>query len=295
MIHVIPESELILNTDGSVYHLNLLPSDLADDIILVGDPDRVEKVSAHFDRIEMKKEKREFITHTGYIGTKRISVLSTGIGTDNIDIVLNEIDMLKNIDLESRVVKKELGKCRIYRVGTSGALQADIPVDTLLISTHGIGLDGVMNYYQNRKDLDIENHIASQLAYDFITPYISYGSKALIGKFDDSFVRGATATCCGFYAPQGRMIRKSIVIEDLVQRLSKLNLSNIASKPELNGVRVTNFEMETAAIYGLSVLFGFDAISINAIVANRITNNFSKQGAKTIENAIVKTLEVICK
>ena len=295
MIHVIPESELILNADGSVYHLNLLPSDLADDIIIVGDPDRVEKVSAHFDRIEMKKEKREFITHTGYIGTKRISVLSTGIGTDNIDIVLNEIDMLKNIDLESRVVKKELSKCRIYRVGTSGALQADISVDTLLISTHGIGLDGVMNYYQNRKDLDIENHIASQLAYDFITPYLSYGSEDLIEKFDDSFVRGATVTCCGFYAPQGRMIRKNIVSEDLVQRLSKLKLSNIVNRPELNDVRVTNFEMETAAIYGLSALFGFDAISVNAIVANRISNNFSKNGAKTVENAIVKTLEVICK
>lgn len=295
MIHVIPESELILNVDGSVYHLNLLPKDLADDIILVGDPDRVEKVSAHFDKIEMKKEKREFITHTGYIGNKRISVLSTGIGTDNIDIVLNEIDMLKNIDLESRMVKKELGKCRIYRVGTSGALQADIPVDSLLVSTHGIGLDGVMNYYQSRKDLDIENHIASQLGYDFILPYISYGSKALIDKFDDSFVRGATATCCGFYAPQGRMIRKNIVSDDLVQRLSKLNFSNIASKPELSGLLVTNFEMETSAIYGLSTLFGFDAISVNAIMANRITNKFSKQGAKTIENAIVKTLEVICK
>ncbi len=295
MIHVIPESELILNVDGSVYHLNLLPKDLADDIILVGDPDRVEKVSAHFDKIEMKKEKREFITHTGYIGNKRISVLSTGIGTDNIDIVLNEIDMLKNIDLESRMVKKELIKCRIYRVGTSGALQADIPVDSLLISTHGIGLDGVMNYYQSRKDLDIENHIASQLGYDFITPYLSYGSKALIDKFDNSFVRGATVTCCGFYAPQGRMIRKNIVSEDLVQRLSKLNFSNLSNRPELNAVRVTNFEMETAAIYGLSALFGFDAISVNAIVANRITNNFSKQGAKTIENAIVKTLEVICK
>lgn len=295
MIHVIPESELILNADGSVYHLNLHPSDLADDIILVGDPDRVEKVSAHFDRIEMKKEKREFITHTGYIGNKRITVLSTGIGTDNIDIVLNEIDMLKNIDLQSRVVKPELSNCRIYRVGTSGALQADIPVDSLLISTHGIGLDGVMNYYQNRKDLEVENHIASQLNYDFITPYVSYVSKSLIDKFDDSFVRGATVTCCGFYAPQGRMIRKNIVSEELVQRLSKLNLSNIASRPELNGVRVTNFEMETAAIYGLSALFGFDAISVNAIVANRINNNFSKQGAITIENAIVKTLEVICK
>jgi uridine phosphorylase len=295
MLHVIPESELILNEDGSVYHLNLLPPDLADDIIFVGDPDRVEKVSAHFDRIEMKKEKREFITHTGYIGSKRISVLSTGIGTDNIDIVLNEIDMLKNIDLDSRQEKKELSKCRIYRVGTSGALQADIPVDSLLVSTHGVGLDGVMNYYQIRKDLDIENQIYSQLGYDFIAPYLSYGSIALIDKFDESFLRGVTATCCGFYAPQGRMIRKNIVSDDLVQRLSKLNFSNIGSKPELSGLRVTNFEMETSAIYGLSALFGFDAISVNAIMANRITNKFSKQGAKTIENAIVKTLEVICK
>jgi uridine phosphorylase len=295
MIHRIPESELILNEDDSVYHLNLLPPDLADDIIFVGDPDRVEKVSAHFDRIEMKKEKREFITHTGYIGSKRISVLSTGIGTDNIDIVLNEIDMLKNIDLESRLVKKELSNCRIYRVGTSGALQSDISVDSLLITTHAIGLDGVMNYYQNRKDLDIENQIYSQLGYDFITPYLSYGSIALADKFDDSFLRGVTATCCGFYAPQGRMIRKNIVSDDLVQRLSKLSFSNTASKPKLNGSRVTNFEMETSAIYGLSALFGFDAISVNAIMANRITNKFSKQGAKTVEKAIVKTLEVICK
>ena len=295
MINRIPESELVLNEDGSVYHLNLLPPDLADDIIFVGDPDRVEQVSAHFDRIEIKKEKREFITHTGYIGSRRISVLSTGIGTDNIDIVLNEIDMLKNIDLESRLVKSELTKCRIYRVGTSGALQADIALDSLLITTHAIGLDGVMNYYQNRKDLDIENQIYSQLGYDFIAPYLSYGSINLIDKFDDSFLRGVTATCCGFYAPQGRMIRKNIISDDLVQRLSKLNFLNIESKPELNGLRLTNFEMETSAIYGLSALFGFDAISVNAIMANRITNNFSKQGSKTIENAVVKTLEVICK
>ncbi len=295
MIHVIPESELILNADGSVYHLNLQPEDIADDIIIVGDPDRVEKVSKHFDKIELKKQKREFITHTGTIGDRRVTVLSTGIGTDNIDIVMNEIDMLKNIDLKTRLVKPNLSRCSIYRVGTSGALQADIAVDSLLISTHAIGLDGVLNYYQNRKELEIENHIASQLNYPFITPYFNYGSELLIQKFDDSFLRGATVTCCGFYAPQGRMIRKSIVSEDLVQRLSNLHLSNIPTKPELNGVRVTNFEMETAAIYGLSELFGFDAISVNAIVANRITNNFSKLGAKTIEIAILKTLEIICK
>lgn len=281
MANKIPSSELILNQDGSVYHLNILPEDLADIVLLVGDPDRVSQVSAHFDKIDIKKQKREFITHTGWFQNKRITVLSTGIGTDNIDIVMNELDILTHVDLKTREVKSNKQDLKLIRVGTSGSLQEDISVDSILVSSHGLGLDHLIWYYDVEPDMDVTN-IKNELGLDFLKPYIFKASQELLSKFDENSIKGVTATCSGFYAPQGRAIRAGIKSNDLVKKLSSLRI---------DGNRVTNFEMETAAILGLSKLFGFQAIAVNAIVANRITHEFSKNGHATIEKTIRYTLE----
>ncbi|MDZ4668687.1 MAG: nucleoside phosphorylase [bacterium] len=276
----IPSSELILNPDGSIYHLNLLPEELAQTVILVGDPERVPTVSKYFDSIEIKKQKREFITHTGRLGSNRISVISTGIGTDNIDIVLNELDVLVNVDMATREVKSGKRDLNLIRVGTSGALQADISVDSMLVSTYGLGLDHLLWYYDVAPDLDL-SELREELGLDFLKPYLFQSSGALLSKFDARSLKGITATCSGFYAPQGRYLRAGIHSRDLVSKLSNLRIQ---------GMRVTNFEMETAAILGLSKLFGFNAIAINAIVANRITHEFSKDTHAIIEKTIAYTL-----
>ncbi|MCF8425107.1 MAG: nucleoside phosphorylase [Bacteroidia bacterium] len=279
----IPSSELILNADGSVYHLNILPEDLADTVLLVGDPERVPEVSKYFDKIEIKKQKREFITHTGYIGSKRFSVISTGIGTDNIDIVLNELDILSHVNMSTREIKSEKRDLNLVRIGTSGALQADIEVDSILVSTHGLGLDHLIWYYDVEPDFDV-SYLQKDLGLDFLKPYLFNASQSLLSKFDERSIKGITATCSGFYGPQGRMLRAGIKSLDLVQ-----NLSNA----RINGLRVTNFEMETAAILGLSKLFGFQAIAVNAIVANRINHNFSTKAHQTIDQTIKYTLEAL--
>jgi uridine phosphorylase len=279
----IPSSELILNTDGSVYHLNILPEDLADTVLLVGDPERVPEVSKYFDKIEIKKQKREFITHTGFIGSKRFSVISTGIGTDNIDIVLNELDILSHVNMATREIKSEKRDLNLVRIGTSGALQADIEVDSILVSTHGLGLDHLIWYYDVEPDFDV-SYLQKDLGLDFLKPYLFNASQSLLSKFDERSIKGITATCSGFYGPQGRMLRAGIKSLDLVQ-----NLSNA----RINGLRVTNFEMETAAILGLSKLFGFQAIAVNAIVANRINHNFSTKAHQTIDQTIQYTLEAL--
>lgn len=276
-------SELILNPDGSVYHLNLFPHEIADLILLVGDPERVPQISKHFDRIDMKRQKREFVTHTGSIGSRQISVISTGIGTDNIDIVLNELDILANIDLSNREIKSLNRDLFLVRVGTSGALQADIEVDSMLVSTHGLGLDNLLWYYRVEHDADVK-YLAEDLGLDFVKPYLFNASDELLNKFNEKSLRGITATCSGFYGPQGRQLRKPIFEPRLVEKLSKINI---------NGNRVTNFEMETAAILGLSKLFGFKAIAINAIVANRVNHTFSKNGMQTIEKTIRYTLDCL--
>ncbi len=281
MSQKIPESELILNPDGSVYHLNLLPGEIADTIILVGDPERVPQVSKHFDQLEMQKHKREFVTHTGRIGSKRISVISTGIGTDNIDIVLNELDILSNVNMATREIKSQNRDLFLVRIGTSGSLQEDIEVDSILVSTHGLGLDNLLWYYQVEHDANI-SYLAAELGLDFVKPYLFKASEELLNKFDARSIKGITATCSGFYGPQGRQLRKTITAPDLVARLGKIRL---------DGNRVTNFEMETAAILGLSKLFGFKAIAVNAIVANRANHTFSKNGLQTIEKTIAYTLE----
>lgn len=283
----IPESELVLNHDGSIYHLHIRPEDLAETVILVGDQNRVAEVSKHFDKIEVQKSKREFITHTGYVGKKRISVVSTGIGTDNIDIVMNELDALANIDLETREVKSTPTKLKFIRIGTSGSLQDDLQVNDILVSSYGLGLDSLMQFYDYEENDEISNMlnaIDEQLELLFVNPYLFKAPGDLFAQFSKHFNFGITATCCGFYAPQGRMLRAQAKYEDLIKRLSGI---------EVNGLRVTNFEMETAAIYGMATLLGHEAVSVNAILANRINHTFSHNPSVIVENAIKKVLEIV--
>ena len=221
----IAESELIINNRGAIYHLDLRPEELADTVILVGDPERVTKVSKHFDTIEHRLQHREFITHTGFIGNKRLTVLSTGIGPDNIDIAVNELDALANIDFESRTVNAALKKLNIIRFGTCGALQADIPIDSLVVSTHGLGFDNLMNYYEYEKsnhEKELINAFIDQTQMDttITMPYIFKGSEMLINKFGDGFIKGITVTAPGFYGPQGRELRLKSKSRNLIDKLS---------------------------------------------------------------------------
>jgi uridine phosphorylase len=284
----IAESELILNKDGSVYHLHLLPQDLADTVITVGDPDRVPRVSRYFDTIDLKKSKREFVTHTGTINGKRITVISSGISTDNIDIVLNELDALVNIDLKTRLPKTELKKLNIIRIGTSGAIQADIPVDSLLVSKAAFGLDTLMHYYKQnikKSEQELLNALKQVLPKDGgFVPYIALADPGLIANLGHDLLQGITFTAPGFYAPQGREIRAHAAHPELMNALQQFNL---------NGQRITNLEMETAGIYGLSAVFGHRAISFNVILANRSTQTFSKQPEKIVDHYIVQLLDRI--
>jgi len=283
----IAESELVLNQDGSIYHLNLLPENIADTIILVGDQGRVEKISKHFDVIEFSTQKREFVTHTGRIGSKRLTVLSTGIGTDNIDIVINELDALVNIDLKKRTPKEETKSLNLIRLGTSGSLQEDLPVDSYLLSTHGIGFDGVFNYYEKAAEIeDTELTDAFMLQTNwkstFPRPYIVEGSESLFNLLKDGTEHGMTATANGFYGPQGRQLRLKPTIPDLNERLSKFSY---------NGQRITNFEMETSALFGIGKALGHECATVCAIIANRYRKEYSKNHDLTIENLIAFLLE----
>ncbi len=285
----IAESELIINSRGGIYHLDLRPEEMASTIIVVGDPDRVKKVSKHFDRIECQQQHREFITHTGYIGNKRLSVMSTGIGPDNIDIAINELDALANIDFETREVKKDFTQLNIIRFGTSGSLQADIPVDSFVASTHGLGLDNLLNYYSYQKSA-AENSLIdafilqTQLSSNITIPYVFSGGESLINKFQDGFYKGITVTCPGFYGPQGRILRLPLNSPGLINKLTEF---------KFNSHRISNFEMETSAIYGLGKLLGHQCLSVNAIVANRVVQQFSKDANAAVENLIKKALEVL--
>ena len=285
----ITTTDLILNKDGSVYHLNLLPEDLADDIITVGDPDRVGEVSKHFDKVELRKGKREFITHTGYIGSKRLSVISTGIGTDNIDIVLNELDALVNIDLDRRVYLDKLKSLNIIRIGTSGAMQTDIPIDSILVSEYAVGLDALMAFYTyeaSREEKVILRAIVSQApAFKPLKPYVCAASKLLLRKIGKDLPRGITVTAPGFYAPQGRELRFNKSIPNFIKQLSSISKDNW---------RLTNLEMETSGIYGLANILGHQAISVNAILASRVKYEFSKNPGKTIDKTIKLVLERTC-
>ena len=284
----IAESELIINDRGAVYHLDVMPDELANNIITVGDPDRVKEVSKYFDHIEVQKQHREFVTHTGTLNNKRISVVSTGIGPDNIDIVLNELDALVNIDFESRTINTDLKKLNIIRIGTSGSLQADIPVDSFVASTHGLGIDNLMNFY-----LHDNNEEEKQLLHAFVTqtqlhsrlsPYIAGASMSLIRHFVEGYHQGITVTCPGFYSPQGRVLRLGIAYPQLIDRLTQF---------EFGQHRITNFEMETSAIYGLGKALHHQCLSLSAIVANRVHQTFSADSGALIEKLIRRSLEII--
>lgn len=282
-------SELILNRDGSIYHLHLHPGHVAPLIITVGDPERVPKVSRLFDRIEHRARKREFVTHTGWVGNTRLSVISTGIGTDNVDIVLNELDALFNIDLETRQVKTTPTALTFIRIGTTGSLQPEIPVDAFVASSGAIGMDGLMQFYkvpsqQNHPLLSaLREHTSDQ--WDFpLSPYFAEGDADLLRHFSQNFHHGITATNSGFYGPQGRRLRAPV-------RLS--NYLDLLQTFEFQEKRISNLEMETAGIYGLAKLLGHRAVSLNVVLANRPTGTFSRNPERPVRRLIEIVLEKI--
>lgn len=287
MQNPIAESELILNPDGSIYHLKLRPEDLADDIIVVGDQGRVETISAHFSKIDCKVQNREFVTHTGWFNGKRITALSTGIGTDNIDIVFNELDALVNIDLTTRTIRQQKKSLNVIRIGTSGALQGDIPVDSFVASSHGMGFDGLLNYYAGRDLCDqapiaeaFMNHAAWPDGLPY--PYVVKSSDKLMKQIASDMTKGITATAPGFYGPQGRQLRLAPAISDLNEKLGAFRHGEH---------RVTNFEMETSALYGLGKLLGHECLTVCAIIANRVARQYSKNYHPVIDKLILTVLE----
>lgn len=284
MINKLAASELVLNPDGSVYHLNILPQDLADKIILVGDPDRVPKVSQYFDSVEVKKNKREFYTHTGMLRGERITVMSTGIGTENIDIVMNELDALVNIDLEKKEIKTEHKSLNLFRLGTCGSVNPEIEVDQLMVTENVVGLDGLLHFYQ---DYHFENEFSKNFTAGFPYEkikgmlYFSDWSRKNSELFQDAKYIGNTATFPGFYAPQGRQLRLKALDDQFLEQLNNLGISN--------------FEMETSAIYGLSKLLGHEATTIACVIANRRRGEFSADHKKSEKMMIEWTLERIIK
>lgn len=285
----IAESELIITQRGAIYHLDCRPEEIATTIITVGDPNRVQEVSKHFDKIEYKNQHREFVTHTGYLGKKRISVVGTGIGPDNIDIVLNEIDALVNIDFETRSIKEKHTTLNIIRFGTCGSLQREVPVDTFVAGTHGLGLDNLLNFYRHQNNEEEKQILQAfnthtQINMRITNPYITAASPALLKHFTGPYHHGITVTCPGFYGPQGRILRLGLAHPDLIDQLTTFRFGNH---------HIANFEMESSAIYGLGKLLGHHCVSLNVIVANRIAKEFSKDGAKAVENLITTSLNAI--
>jgi uridine phosphorylase len=281
----ISETDLVLNPDGSVYHLNLLPKHISETIIAVGDPGRVHSVSQHFDEIDFEMNKREFITHVGKYKGKRITVISTGIGPDNVEIVFTELDALVNIDLKTREPKARKKKLKIIRIGTSGALQEDVPVGAHLVSDYSVGLDNLIGFYDFAMD-DFEAGLAHDIQRKTNLPFMPYvvrGSETLRDQIGgEDMLRGNTVTCPGFYAPQGRIIRVPIRFPKLLEDLNYFNKGDFW---------LTNFEMETSAYYAFGRLLGHEVLSANAIIANRIKNKFSKDPYKIVESLIKKVLD----
>lgn len=287
MSEIIPESELVLNKDGSVYHLHLKDNIVADTVILVGDQERVTQISHYFDEIEFQIQNREFITHTGRYRGHRITVISTGIGPDNIDIALNEIDAAVNIDLNSRTAKKEKRKLNIIRIGTSGALQKDVPVGSFVISEFGLGLEGLIYYYDYRFDpeeMELTEKINEHLNWNpnLSKPYITKGSSSLIEKVGQNMVKGITATASGFYGPQGRKLNLKLDNNSINEQLASF---------EYNNHRVINFEMETSALYGLGSLLGHNCCTCCAIIANRATKQYSEDHTSIVDKLIKTVLD----
>ena len=289
---MIPSSELILNPDGSIYHLNLLPDHISDTILTVGDPGRVAQVSRHFDSIEFEGAHREFVTHVGYYRGKRLTVLSTGMGTDNIDIVLNELDALVNIDFMARTVRppEERLSLRIIRLGTSGSLQADVPIGAILATEHAVGLDSLMQFYplmETGLETEIATEIQQTLALPF-APYVVRGSDLLREQLGAGLLMGNTLTCPGFYGPQGRRLRLDLRQPDYMTRLQ--NFRHQSAEGEF---RLHNLEMETAGYYALGRLLGHEVLSINAIVANRATGEFAEDAGAVVDALIERTLQLL--
>lgn len=281
MANKIPDSELIINPDGSIFHLHLLPEQLAHTVILVGDPGRVEMVSGNFDKIEHKVSNREFVTHTGYYNKTRFSVVSTGIGTDNIDIVINELDALVNIDLINRTPKPEHTALRLIRIGTSGALQANIDVDSFVLSEYGLGMDGLLHFYKHNfteEEVLLQEFIQqTQWQSPLNHPYLVKSSITLFNLLKEGMNTGITATACGFYGPQGRKLRLNTAISDLNEKLTCFKYKD---------KQITNFEMETSALLGLSKILGHEAITACAIIANRIKKEYSKDYKITVDKLV---------
>lgn len=283
----IETSELIVNADGSIFHLHLLPEQLANDVILVGDPGRVALVSRHFDKIECEVKNREFITHTGYYKGKRVSVIATGIGTDNIDIVMNELDALVNIDLDKRLPKEEHRTLNFLRIGTSGGLQEETEIGSFLLSETAIGFDGMLNFYADCTkvcNIDMEQQFMKHLNWNprLATPYFVDGSKKLASKFDDTFKHGITISAPGFYGPQGRELRLNIQDKNINDKIRSFRYNNRC---------VTNYEMESSAIFGLSKLLGHEAATVCLIIANRYAKKFVKDAAPKMDLLIETALE----
>ena len=289
---MIPSSELILNPDGSIYHLNLLPDHISDTILTVGDPARVAQVSRHFDSVEFEGTHREFVTHVGYYRGKRLTVLSTGMGTDNIDIVMNELDALVNIDFVARTVRpaEERLSLRIIRLGTSGSLQPDVPIGAMLATEHAVGLDSLMQFYP-LVETGLETEIAIELQASLqlpFAPYVVRGSDLLREQLGAGLVMGNTLTCPGFYGPQGRVLRLDLRQSDYITRLQ--NFRHQSAEGEF---RLANFEMETAGYYALGRLLGHEVLSLNAIVANRATGEFAENATAVVDEMIERTLQLV--
>ncbi|WP_052911070.1 nucleoside phosphorylase [Riemerella anatipestifer] len=284
MLNKLAASELVLNEDGSVYHLNLLPEDIAEKIILVGDPDRVPKVSKYFDKIEIKKNKREFYTHTGTLRGERITVMSSGIGTENIDIVMNELDALVNIDLKNKEFKSEHTALQLFRLGTCGSVNPDIEVDNMLVTQNVVGLDSLLHFYQDYQfENEFSRNFLEKFPYEKIKSmlYFSDWAEDISDYYKDAKYHGNTATFPGFYAPQGRQLRLKAVDENFLETLNDLGVSN--------------FEMETSAIYGLSKLLGHKALTVNCVIANRRRGEFSADHHTSEKNMIEWVLDRIIK
>ena len=282
----IKNSELILNPDGTIYHLHLKPSDVANTIIFVGDQERVGEVTKYFDSIDFEVQNREFKTQTGTYKGKRLSVISTGIGSDNIDIVLNELDALFNIDFETREIRANKTSLSIVRIGTSGALQPDIDIDSFILSAYAIDINGMLQSYKidTIKNPLIEAAFVKHTQWSPQKPYpviVQNSSRLEALLKSEQTLTGLTATCGGFYGPQGRVLRLELHDDSLNQKMDDF---------EFNDLKVTNFEMETSAIYGLAKLLGHDACSMNAILANRALGTFSKNPQATIDKLIIYTL-----
>ncbi len=283
---IIRESELIINPDGSIYHLNLKPGILAPNIILVGDPGRVPKISSHFKHVEHRSQNREIVTHTGTYNNKLITVMSTGMGTDNIDIVMNELDALVNIDFSKRRIKEQLTSLNIVRLGTSGAIRPEVPINAFAVSTHGLGLDGMLKFYDSDRvtEPELSRAFIRQVDWhpDLPYPYFVGCSPELLKRLGDGLHQGVTATAPGFYGPQGRVLRIPLQHPDLMDKMQQF---------DYNGQRIINFEMETSALYGLGKLLGHNTLTICAVIANRALNTYSEDHHRVIDELIGLVLE----